>query len=176
MRPTCRKMRMAGTYDQSCDGFVAHWINLLRYHTHPKLLPYPAKHVNLRGVEEEKYVLIDITEFERGGTAKLVEEIEISRALFEVYEGGVVRTMWFHRRSQVHTVSTSLCIKAWHLSCTPLAMTVEWPTSVVRMSIGSQVCVNDRSTSWQVLTSTRRRTEVRASRQWNSLTDPMAHF
>jgi hypothetical protein len=54
-------------------------------------LPYPAKHVNLRGVEEEKYVLIDITEFERGGNAKLVEEIEISRALFEVYEGGVVR-------------------------------------------------------------------------------------
>ncbi|KAF9792472.1 P-loop containing nucleoside triphosphate hydrolase protein [Thelephora terrestris] len=59
------------------------------YHTHPKFLPYPAKHVNLRGVEEEKYVLIDITEFERGGNAKLVEEIEISRALFEVYEGGV---------------------------------------------------------------------------------------
>jgi DEAD/DEAH box helicase domain-containing protein len=56
-------------------------------------LPYPAKHVNLRGVEEEKYVLIDITEFERGGTAKLVEEIEISRALFEVYEGGVVCAM-----------------------------------------------------------------------------------
>ena len=55
-------------------------------------MPYPAKHVSLRGVEEEKYVLIDITEFERGGTAKLVEEIEISRALFEVYEGGVVRT------------------------------------------------------------------------------------
>lgn len=48
--------------------------------------------MNLRGVEEEKYVLIDITEFERGGSAKLVEEIEISRALFEVYEGGVVRT------------------------------------------------------------------------------------
>ena len=49
--------------------------------------------MNLRGVEEEKYTLIDTTEFELGGTAKLIEEIEISRALFEVYEGGVVRTM-----------------------------------------------------------------------------------
>ena len=58
--------------------------------------------MNLRGAEEEKYVLIDITEFERGGTAKLVEEIEISRALFEVYEGGVVRTMWFWRSNKTH--------------------------------------------------------------------------
>jgi len=63
-------------------------------------LPYPAKHVNLRGVEEEKYVLIDITEFERGGSAKLVEEIEISRALFEVYEGGVVRITWLVLREE----------------------------------------------------------------------------
>jgi DEAD/DEAH box helicase domain-containing protein len=68
-------------------------------------LPYPAKHVNLRGVEEEKYVLIDITAFERGGTAKLVEEIEISRALFEVYEGGVVRGPWSRRRNSTHLVS-----------------------------------------------------------------------
>lgn len=88
---------MVGTYDQSHNSFATHWNNPLRYHTHPKFLPYPAKHVNLRGVEEEKYVLIDITEFERGGPAKLVEEIEISRALFEVYEGGVVRGPRFLR-------------------------------------------------------------------------------
>ena len=74
-------------------------------------MPHPAKHVNLRGVEEEKYVLIDITEFERGGTAKLVEEIEISRALFEVYEGGVVRVIWFCRRNQPYPVPTSLCTR-----------------------------------------------------------------
>ena len=84
-------MRTVGTYDQSQSDFTIHRNGLLRYHTHPKFLPYPAKHVSLRGAEEEKYVLIDITEFERGGTAKLVEEVEISRALFEVYEGGVVR-------------------------------------------------------------------------------------
>lgn len=64
-------------------------------------MPYPAKHVNLRGVEEEKYVLVDITEFERGGTAKLVEEVEISRALFEVYEGGVVRATRLHRGNEL---------------------------------------------------------------------------
>jgi len=60
--------------------------------------------VNLRGVEEEKYVLVDITEFEPGGTAKLVEEIEISRALFEVYEGGVVRVMRLGGGNQTYTV------------------------------------------------------------------------
>ena len=58
--------------------------------------------MNLRGAEEDKYVLIDITEFERGGTAKLVEEIEISRALFEVYEGGVVRTIRLGGGNQTH--------------------------------------------------------------------------
>jgi len=67
--------------------------------------------VNLRGVEEEKYVLIDITEFERGGTAKLVEEIEISRALFEVYEGGVVRIMCFCGGNRTYIVSASLCTR-----------------------------------------------------------------
>ena len=61
--------------------------------------------MNLRGVEEEKYVLIDTTEFERGGTAKLVEEVEISRALFEVYEGGVVRAAQFQKSIQTYSFS-----------------------------------------------------------------------
>ena len=68
--------------------------------------------MNLRGVEEEKYVLIDITEFERGGNAKLVEEIEISRALFEVYEGGVVRISLSRERSQNYPVLDSSSTKA----------------------------------------------------------------
>ncbi|KAF9228793.1 DEAD H helicase [Gyrodon lividus] len=60
------------------------------YHTHPKFLPYPARHVSIRGVEEEKYTLVDITRIgERHGVPKILEEIELSRALFEVYEGGV---------------------------------------------------------------------------------------
>lgn len=75
-------------------------------------MPYPATHVNLRGVEEEKYVLIDVTEFERGGNAKLVEEIEISRALFEVYEGGVVRISLSRKRSQNYPVLDSSSTKA----------------------------------------------------------------
>lgn len=59
-----------------------------RYHPHPKFLPYPAKHVSIRGAEDEKYTLVDITKHE----PKALEEIEFSRALFEVYEGGVVRS------------------------------------------------------------------------------------
>ncbi|EIW85377.1 DEAD H helicase [Coniophora puteana RWD-64-598 SS2] len=55
------------------------------YHTHPKFLPYPSKFVSIRGAEEEKYIVIDITKAE----PKIIEEIEFSRALFELYEGGV---------------------------------------------------------------------------------------
>ncbi|KAI6110049.1 DEAD H helicase [Pisolithus sp. B1] len=54
------------------------------YHTHPKYLPYPQKHVAIRGAEEAKYA------FQEGGQGtKILEELELSRALFEVYEGGV---------------------------------------------------------------------------------------
>ncbi|KAH7889934.1 DEAD H helicase [Phlebopus sp. FC_14] len=60
------------------------------YHTHPKFLPYPARHVSIRGTEEEKYTLVDITKVGRRNEGpRILEEIELSRALFEVYEGGV---------------------------------------------------------------------------------------
>ncbi|RPD79912.1 P-loop containing nucleoside triphosphate hydrolase protein [Lentinus tigrinus ALCF2SS1-7] len=60
------------------------------YHTHPRYLPYPAKHVSIRGIEEEKYSVVDVTRVGRpGGTAQILEEIELSRALFEIYEGAV---------------------------------------------------------------------------------------
>ncbi|KAI0747965.1 P-loop containing nucleoside triphosphate hydrolase protein [Daedaleopsis nitida] len=60
------------------------------YHTHPRYLPYPAKHVSIRGIEDEKYSVVDITRVGRpGGTAHLLEEVELSRALFEIYEGAV---------------------------------------------------------------------------------------
>ncbi|KAF8831611.1 hypothetical protein HHX47_DHR1000474 [Lentinula edodes] len=39
------------------------------------------------GVQEDKYVLVDVTK--SVACAKILEEIEISRAIFEVYEGGV---------------------------------------------------------------------------------------
>ncbi|KAI0709033.1 P-loop containing nucleoside triphosphate hydrolase protein [Earliella scabrosa] len=60
------------------------------YHTHPRYLPYPAKHVSIRGVEEEKYSVVDVTRVGKpGGSAHILEEIELSRALFEIYEGAV---------------------------------------------------------------------------------------
>ncbi|KAH8108129.1 P-loop containing nucleoside triphosphate hydrolase protein [Cristinia sonorae] len=59
------------------------------YHTHNKYLPYPAKHVTLRGVEEEKYCVVDISKVNSGGNPRLVEEVEVSRALYEIYEGGI---------------------------------------------------------------------------------------
>lgn len=60
------------------------------YHTHPKFLPFPAKHISLRGAEEEKYSVIDVTKVDNpGGQAFILEEVEISRALFEIYEGGI---------------------------------------------------------------------------------------
>lgn len=59
---------------------------LSRYHPNPKFLPHPAKHVSIRGVEEERYTVIDVTNSQTGGAAgsKILEEIEFSRALFEV--------------------------------------------------------------------------------------------
>ncbi|KAI0807176.1 P-loop containing nucleoside triphosphate hydrolase protein [Fomes fomentarius] len=60
------------------------------YHTHPRYLPYPSKHVSIRGIEEEKYSVVDVTKIGKpGGSAHILEEIELSRALFEIYEGAV---------------------------------------------------------------------------------------
>ncbi|KAH9854069.1 DEAD/H helicase [Lenzites betulinus] len=60
------------------------------YHTHPKYLPYPSRHVSIRGAEEEKYSVVDVTRLGKsGGSATILEEIELSRALFEIYEGAV---------------------------------------------------------------------------------------
>ena len=69
------------------------------YHAHPKFLPYPAKDVSLRGVEEQKYAIIDVTKLKQGGAAKIIEELEFSRALFELYEGGIVSILVALRRS-----------------------------------------------------------------------------
>ncbi|KAF8636516.1 hypothetical protein AX17_003329 [Amanita inopinata Kibby_2008] len=60
------------------------------YHPHSSYLPYPSSHISIRGVQEEKYVIIEVTS-EQGsqGILRILEEVEESRALFEVYEGGV---------------------------------------------------------------------------------------
>ncbi|KAJ4480369.1 P-loop containing nucleoside triphosphate hydrolase protein [Lentinula edodes] len=57
------------------------------FHPHNKYLPSPSRHISIRGVQEDKYVLVDVTK--SVACAKILEEIEISRAIFEVYEGGV---------------------------------------------------------------------------------------
>ncbi|KAF5391897.1 hypothetical protein D9757_001704 [Collybiopsis confluens] len=57
------------------------------YHPHNKYLPSPSKYISIRGVQEDRYVLVDITK--SVASATILEEIEFSRAIFEVYEGGV---------------------------------------------------------------------------------------
>ncbi|KAG1819521.1 DEAD H helicase [Suillus subaureus] len=60
------------------------------YHPHPKFLPYPAKHVSIRGADDDKYTIIDVTKVGLpNGVPRIIEEIELSRAIFELYEGGV---------------------------------------------------------------------------------------
>ncbi|KAG8690861.1 hypothetical protein FRC11_008575 [Ceratobasidium sp. 423] len=60
------------------------------YHANPKFLPFPSKYISIRGIEEEKYAVIDTTLLEHSeGQARILEEIEVSRAIFELYEGGV---------------------------------------------------------------------------------------
>ncbi|KAJ3741927.1 P-loop containing nucleoside triphosphate hydrolase protein [Lentinula detonsa] len=57
------------------------------YHPDGKCLPSPSKLISIRGIQEDKYVLVDVTKSDT--SAKILEEIEISRAVFEVYEGGI---------------------------------------------------------------------------------------
>lgn len=99
---------MDGTYNQlkvaSCT------LTLKRYHPHPNYLPYPSRHISIRerwrdrsltrpsltfvlgGVQEEKYTVILVNSGSGRGrnVRKILEEVEESRAMFEVYEGGVV--------------------------------------------------------------------------------------
>ncbi len=63
---------------------------LFRFHTHPKHLPHPAGALSIRGADEEKYAVIDISSPEFGVKGRILEETEVSRALFELYEGGIV--------------------------------------------------------------------------------------
>ncbi|CCD24062.1 ATP-dependent 3'-5' DNA helicase NDAI_0C04020 [Naumovozyma dairenensis CBS 421] len=55
------------------------------YHANNRFLPWPPKEVSLRGVEEDKYAVIDIT----NGRNIVIEEIEASRTSFTLYDGGI---------------------------------------------------------------------------------------
>lgn len=61
--------------DRSKDG----------YHTHNRFLPWPSKLVSLRGVEEDHFAVVDIT----NGRATVIEEIEASRTSFTLYDGAI---------------------------------------------------------------------------------------
>lgn len=55
------------------------------YHPSQAYLPWPAKHVSLRGIEEEMYAVIDIT----NNRDIVIEEIEALRTSFTLYEEGI---------------------------------------------------------------------------------------
>ena len=57
-----------------------------RYHPDPRFLPYPSQHIAIRGTQEERYLILEVpppgSASNSGGN--FLEEIEFSRALFEV--------------------------------------------------------------------------------------------
>ncbi|KAG8678188.1 hypothetical protein FRC09_020046, partial [Ceratobasidium sp. 395] len=60
------------------------------FHTNPKFLPHPSKYISIRGIQEDKYAVVDVTLSNQSeGQAKVLEELELSRAIYELYEGGV---------------------------------------------------------------------------------------
>ncbi|KAG6832721.1 hypothetical protein H0H92_012293 [Tricholoma furcatifolium] len=78
------------------------------YHTNPKFLPFPSRYISIRkanfiekdltadctpgGAQEEKYAVVNVTKSTQScRTGSILEEVELSRAMFEVYEGGVCR-------------------------------------------------------------------------------------
>lgn len=55
------------------------------YHTANRYLPWPSKHVSIRGIEEDQYAVVDIT----NNRNIVIEEVEASRTGFTLYEGGI---------------------------------------------------------------------------------------
>ncbi|KAI8991328.1 P-loop containing nucleoside triphosphate hydrolase protein [Mycotypha africana] len=55
------------------------------YRPDPKYRPYPSKFVNIRNINEETFAVIDVTE----NRNIILEEIEVHRVGFEVYEGAI---------------------------------------------------------------------------------------
>lgn len=55
------------------------------YHCNDRFRPCPSKYVNIRDTEDGHFVVIDVTE----GRNSVLEEVEPSRALFTIYEGGI---------------------------------------------------------------------------------------
>ena len=73
------------------------------YHCHDRFRPYPSKFVAIRDTEDGHLAVVDISQ----GRNVVLEEVEPSRALFTVYEGGIflhqgrtylVREVWPERK------------------------------------------------------------------------------
>ena len=64
--------------------------------------------LDIGGAHEETYAVVEIRGSQPQEAAYMLEEVEYSRALFELYEGGVVCIMlfvlktWFISRDKVH--------------------------------------------------------------------------
>ena len=52
-----------------------------RFTTHPKFLPNPQRFITLRGGAEEEYCVVDVSKVGKpGGAARILEQMEVSRA------------------------------------------------------------------------------------------------
>lgn len=56
------------------------------YRPHPSRKDNPSQYVNIRGVIEDTYAVVDVTD---NNKKQIIEEIESSRAPFEIYEGAI---------------------------------------------------------------------------------------
>jgi DEAD/DEAH box helicase domain-containing protein len=76
-----------GWYDNSFLLVVI--LESLRFHPNPRYLPYPSQHIAIRGIQEEHYMVLEVPPpfngiWNVGSGGRILEEIEFSRALFEV--------------------------------------------------------------------------------------------
>ncbi|KAI8878373.1 P-loop containing nucleoside triphosphate hydrolase protein [Backusella circina FSU 941] len=60
-------------------------IELGKYRPDPRFRPYPQQFVHIRNVTEEVFAVVDVT----NDRNVIIEEIEISRAGFEIYQGAI---------------------------------------------------------------------------------------
>ncbi|KAF1797843.1 P-loop containing nucleoside triphosphate hydrolase protein [Mucor lusitanicus] len=55
------------------------------YRPDPKFRPYPSQYVNIRNINQDSFAVVDVTD----GRNVVLEEIEVHRVGFEIYEGAI---------------------------------------------------------------------------------------
>ncbi|KAL0092727.1 P-loop containing nucleoside triphosphate hydrolase protein [Phycomyces blakesleeanus] len=88
------------------------------YRPHHKFRPYPAEFVPIRNITEEIFVVVDITD---KNEYKILEEIETSRAPFEIHKGAI-----FIHQGQTYLVDECNIIQR---CATVHLVRVDWTTS-----------------------------------------------